>query len=156
MKILKRILIILFILLFLLIILCINIDNKSSICKDVQTSCNVETIEYDGRNIFILSPKGEKKSDMVILYLHGGSYMGAMTNEHWNLYKDLINDLGCTIVAPDYPLTPKYNYKDVENMMYPFYEKFVDKINIENFVFMGDSAGGGLALAINEKNGENK
>ena len=156
MKILKRILIILFILLFLLIILCINIDNKSSICKDVQTSCNVETIEYDGRNIFILSPKGEKKSDMVILYLHGGSYMGAMTNEHWNLYKDLINDLGCTIVAPDYPLTPKYNYKDVENMMYPFYEKFVDKINIENFVFMGDSAGGGLALAITEKAGENK
>lgn len=156
MKILKRILIILFILLFLLIILCINIDNKSSICKDVQTSCNVEKIEYDGRNIFILSPKGEKKSDMVILYLHGGSYMGAMTNEHWNLYKDLINDLGCTIVAPDYPLTPKYNYKDVENMMYPFYEKFVDKINIENFVFMGDSAGGGLALAITEKAGENK
>ena len=141
MKILKRILIILFILLFLLIILCINIDNKSSICKDVQTSCNVETIEYDGRNIFILSPKGEKKSDMVILYLHGGSYMGAMTNEHWNLYKDLINDLGCTIVAPDYPLTPKYNYKDVENMMYPFYEKFVDKINIENFVFMTEKAG---------------
>ena len=156
MKILKIILIILFILLFLLIILCINIDNKSSICKDVQTSCNVEKIEYDGRNIFILSPKGEKKSDMVILYLHGGSYMGAMTNEHWNLYKDLINDLGCTIVAPDYPLTPKYNYKDVENMMYPFYEKFVDKINIENFVFMGDSAGGGLALAITEKAGENK
>ena len=155
MKILKRILIILFILLFLLIILCINIDNKSSICKDVQTSCNVETIEYDGRNIFILSPKGEKKSDMVILYLHGGSYMGAMTNEHWNLYKDLINDLGCTIVAPDYPLTPKYNYKDVENMMYPFYEMFVEKINTENFVFMGDSAGGGLALSITQKAGEN-
>ena len=155
MKILKRILIILFILLFLLIILCINIDNKSSICKDVQTSCNVEKIEYDGRNIFILSPKGEKKSDMVILYLHGGSYMGAMTNEHWNLYKDLINDLGCTIVAPDYPLTPKYNYKDVENMMYPFYEMFVEKINTENFVFMGDSAGGGLALSITQKAGEN-
>ena len=81
--------------------------------------------------------------------------MGAMTNEHWDLYKDLINDLGCTIVAPDYPLTPKYTYKDVENMMYPFYEKLVDKIDTENFIFMGDSAGGGLALAITEKAGEN-
>ena len=117
MRILKRILLILFIFLFLLIIFCINIDNKSSICKDIQTSCNIETIEYDGRSIFVLTPKGEKKSDMVILYLHGGSYMGAMTNEHWNLYKDLINDLGCTIVAPDYPLTPKYNYKDVYTIM---------------------------------------
>ncbi len=155
MRILKRILLILFIFLFLLIIFCINIDNKSSICKDIQTSCNIETIEYDGRSIFVLTPKGEKKSDMVILYLHGGSYMGAMTNEHWNLYKDLINDLGCTIVAPDYPLTPKYNYKDVENMMYPFYEMFVEKINTENFVFMGDSAGGGLALSITQKAGEN-
>ena len=155
MRILKRILLILFIFLFLLIIFFINIDNKSSICKDIQTSCNIETIEYDGRSIFVLTPKGEKKSDMVILYLHGGSYMGAMTNEHWNLYKDLINDLGCTIVAPDYPLTPKYNYKDVENMMYPFYEMFVEKINTENFVFMGDSAGGGLALSITQKAGEN-
>ena len=155
MRILKRILLILFIFLFLLIIFCINIDNKSSICKDIQTSCNIETIEYDGRSIFVLTQKGEKKNDMVILYLHEGSYMGAMTNEHWNLYKDLINDLGCTIVAPDYPLTPKYNYKDVENMMYPFYEMFVEKINTENFVFMGDSAGGGLALSITQKAGEN-
>lgn len=155
MKILKKAIIVLAILLLVLIIFCINIDNKSSIGKDIETSCNIETIEYDGRNIFVLTPKSEKKNDMIILYLHGGSYMGAMTNEHWNLYKDLINDLGCTIVAPDYPLTPKYTYKDVENMMYPFYEKLVDKIDTENFIFMGDSAGGGLALAITEKAGEN-
>lgn len=155
MKILKKIAIILVILFVILIIFCINIDNKSSICKDIQTSCNIETIEYDGRNVFVLTPKSETKSDMVILYLHGGSYMGAMANEHWDLYNDLINDLGCTIVAPDYPLTPKYNYKDVENMMYPFYEEFIDKVNTENFIFMGDSAGGGLALAITQKAGEN-
>lgn len=155
MKILKKIAIILVILFLILIIFCINIDNKSSICKEIQKRCNIETIEYDGRNVFILTPKSEKKNDMIILYLHGGSYMGAMTNEHWDLYKDLINDLGCTIVAPDYPLTPKYTYKDVENMMYPFYEKLVDKIDTENFIFMGDSAGGGLALAITEKAGEN-
>lgn len=155
MKILKKAIIVLAVLLLVLIIFCINIDNKSSIGKDIETSCNIETIEYDGRNIFVLTPKSEKKNDMIILYLHGGSYMGAMTNEHWDLYKDLINDLGCTIVAPDYPLTPKYTYKDVENMMYPFYEKLVDKIDTENFIFMGDSAGGGLALAITEKAGEN-
>lgn len=155
MKILKKAIIVLAVLLLVLIIFCINIDNKSSIGKDIETSCNIETIEYDGRNIFVLTPKSEKKNDMLILYLHGGSYMGAMTNEHWDLYKDLINDLGCTIVAPDYPLTPKYTYKDVENMMYPFYEKLVDKIDTENFIFMGDSAGGGLALAITEKAGEN-
>ena len=154
MKILKKIAIILVILFLILIIFCINIDNKSSICKEIQKRCNIETIEYDGRNVFILTPKGEKRSDMVILYLHGGSYMGAMTNEHWNLYNDLINDLGCTIVAPDYPLTPKYNYKDVENMMYPFYEEFIEKLNTENFIFMGDSAGGGLALAITQKAGK--
>lgn len=154
MKILKKAIIVLAVLLLVLIIFCINIDNKSSIGKDIETSCNIETIEYDGRNIFVLTPKSEKKNDMLILYLHGGSYMGAMTNEHWDLYKDLINDLGCTIVAPDYPLTPKYTYKDVENMMYPFYEKLVDKIDTENFIFMGDSAGGGLALAITEKAGE--
>ena len=154
MKILKKAIIVLAVLLLVLIIFCINIDNKSSIGKDIETSCNIETIEYDGRNIFVLTPKSEKKNDMIILYLHGGSYMGAMTNEHWDLYKDLINDLGCNIVAPDYPLTPKYNYKDTISMMETLYKQLIEKIDPSNFIVMGDSAGGGLSLALLEKVGE--
>lgn len=55
------------------------------------------------------------------------------------------------MILPDYPLTPKYNYKDVFEMMVPFYEELIEKVDEKQLILMGDSAGGGLALALEEK-----
>ena len=52
---------------------------------------------------------------------------------------------------PDYPLTPKYNYQDVYNMVEPLYKEMIKTIGSENVILMGDSAGGGLALGLYEK-----
>ena len=114
-------------------------------------TCNIEEKEYMNRNVFILTPKNVEKTDMVILYFHGGSYMAEITNEHWNFLEKVINKTGATVILPDYPLSPKYNYKDVFNMIEPLYNNIVSKIDTNNFIVMGDSAGGGLALAIEEK-----
>ena len=55
---------------------------------------------------------------------------------------------------PDYPLAPQYNYEDAFNMVLPLYEKILEKVKQENLILMGDSAGGGIALALSEKLGE--
>lgn len=114
-------------------------------------TCNIEEKEYMNRNVFILTPKNVEKTDMVILYFHGGSYMAEITNEHWNFLEKVINKTGATVILPDYPLSPKHNYKDVFNMVEPLYNEIVSKIETDNFIIMGDSAGGGLALALEEK-----
>ena len=36
---------------------------------------------------------------------------------------------GSTVILPDYPLTPKYTYKDVFNMVTPLYKEIIDKVN---------------------------
>ena len=36
-------------------------------------------------------------------------------------------------------------------MMEPLYKEIVSKVDMEKFIVMGDSAGGGLALALEEK-----
>lgn len=155
MKHIKRIGLVFGILLGLILIFGTQLDTESELNKTVQSSCQIKTERYQNRSVFVISPQSDvAKTEQYILYLHGGSYMGAMTSEHWQLYQDLVQDLGCTIIAPDYPLTPKYDYQDVEKMMLPFYEELIAKINPENLVVMGDSAGGGLALAILEKEGE--
>lgn len=41
-------------------------------------------------------------------------------------------------------------------MVVPLYKEIVEKINVENLIIMGDSAGGGLALALEERIGEDK
>ena len=114
-------------------------------------TCNIEKREYMNRNLFILTPKNVEKTDLVILYFHGGSYMAEITNEHWNFLEKVINNTGATVILPDYPLSPKHDYKDVFNMVEPLYNDIVSKLDTNNFIVMGDSAGGGLALALEEK-----
>lgn len=125
---------------------------ETNILPDESTyTCNIEQREFMNRNVFILTPKNVEKTDMVILYFHGGSYMAEITNEHWNFLEKVINNTGATVILPDYPLSPKHNYKDVFNMVEPLYNEIVSKIDQDNFAVMGDSAGGGLALALEEK-----
>ena len=114
-------------------------------------TCDIEQKMYMNRKVFILTPENVEKTDIVILYFHGGSYMAEIAQEHWSFLEKIINNTGATVIIPDYPLSPKHNYKDVFDMVVPLYNEIVSKINLENFVVMGDSAGGGLALALEEK-----
>lgn len=128
------------------------VDIETSVIPNENIyTCNIEQKEFMNRKVFVLTPKNIEKTSTIILYFHGGSYMGEITQEHWNFLEKVINNTGATVILPDYPLTPKYNYKDVFNMVEPLYNEIVSKINLDNFMVMGDSAGGGLALALEEK-----
>lgn len=119
--------------------------------KELKQTCNLETKQFMGRNIFIVTPKLKEKSNLHILYFHGGAYIAEATKQHWDFIERIVNDTGATVILPDYPLTPKYNYKDVFGMVDPLYKEIIDKVDTKNLVIMGDSAGGGLGLALEEK-----
>ena len=113
-----------------------------------------------GRDVFILSKIQNNntckkyKQDKVILYLHGGSYVGKIEKYHWNFFKDIIEDTNATIIIPDYPLTPEKTYIDVFKMMEPLYKEIIENIKDKEFILMGDSAGAGMALALYQRNGK--
>ena len=144
---------ILTIILALLIILAyfLIIDIESKVPKEVEQECIVETKQFMNRNIFIITPKNEPKSNKKILYFHGGSYMAEASKAHWDFIEKLIKDLGVTVILPDYPLSPKYTYKDVFSMVIPLYKEIIEKVDANDLIVMGDSAGGGLSLAMEEK-----
>lgn len=125
-------------------------DIHSTPTKQLVQTCNIKQQQYENRTVFIISPKREKTSDTVIFYLHGGAYVAEMSKNHWNFIQSVVQDTGATVVLPDYPLTPKYNYKDVFNMIEPIYKKMLQKVESKNIIVMGDSAGGGMALALCE------
>lgn len=130
------------------------IDIQTKVPKEVKETCQIETKQFMRRNIFIVTPKNREKSDLKILYFHGGSYVAEATKQHWEFLEQIANDTGATIIFPDYPLTPKYNYKDVFKMVVPLYKEIIDRIDTNHFVLMGDSAGAGLGLALEERVGE--
>ncbi len=127
----------------------VDIESKEPV--QIEEVCNVKIEEFDERKVFVVTPKEGELSNTKILYFHGGSYMAEMSDYHWNFIRKLTIDTKSTIIIPDYPLTPKYNYKDVYNMVEPLYKEVVQKVNTENLIVMGDSAGGGLALGLLEK-----
>lgn len=130
------------------------IDIQTKVPKEIKETCDVQTEQFIERNIFIVKPKNKEKSELTILYFHGGSYVAEATKQHWDFIEKIVNDTGATVILPDYPLTPKYNYKDVFKMVVPLYKEIIDKIDTKQLILMGDSAGGGLGLALEEKIGE--
>lgn len=129
-------------------------DIKARVPGYVKKEYNLSKYEVENRPVYVMEPKEGATNDLVIMYVHGGSYVADLEKEHWKTCGDIINQLGCTIILPDYPLTPKYTYKDTINMMEALYKKVIQQVEPSNLVVMGDSAGGGLALALVEKMGE--
>ena len=126
-------------------------DIESKETKEIKKNCNVEIERFMGRKIFIIRPKNENISQKKILYFHGGSYIAEMSNNHWNFIEQLVLDTGMTVIIPDYPLAPKYTYKDVFKMVKPLYKEILEEVKSNDLILMGDSAGGGLSLALIEE-----
>ena len=125
--------------------------DRETIEPDEETKiCNIETQEFQSRKVFIVYPK-DSKTDLTIMYFHGGSYMAEATKEHWDFIQKLAIDTNSTVIMPDYPLAPKANYKDVFDFAEPFYKETIYNIDTNKLIVMGDSAGGGLALGLMEK-----
>ncbi len=153
-----KIILALFLIILLIVMLILSyyliVDIQTKVPKELEETCQLETQKFMGRNIFIVTSKKQKKSNINILYFHGGAYVAEASKQHWQFIEQIVKDTGATVIFPDYPLTPKYNYKDVFKMLVPLYKEIIEKIDTNNLMIMGDSAGGGLALALEERMGE--
>lgn len=122
--------------------------------KSLKKIANIEKYKLQKNVLYKIIPKENIKEDFNILYFHGGAYSGALTKEHWDFIERIYKDTGANILVPDYPLIPKHTYKDVFDMADKIYEKYIKD---DDFVLLGDSAGGGISLAFSQKLGiENK
>lgn len=129
----------------------LNMDIESEEPQNIEEEYVREKYEFMGRKVFTIRDKSTEENTKYILYFHGGSYVAEATNNHWEFLKKIAKDTGYTIIMPDYPLTPKYNYKEVYNVVEPLYNQIIEKVGKSNLILMGDSAGGGLALGLYEK-----
>lgn len=82
-----------------------------------------------------------------VLYLHGGGYVSGLDRFHWRYAARLARHLGVRVVLPDYPLTPTHTWRDALPGLVPLFEQLAVE-SPHGVVLMGDSAGGGLAVAL--------
>jgi acetyl esterase/lipase len=82
-----------------------------------------------------------------VLYVHGGGYVSGLDRFHWRYAARLARELEVRVVLPRYPLTPTHTWADALPPLVGMFESLaVD--SPRGVVVMGDSAGGGLAVAL--------
>ena len=86
-------------------------------------------------------------SSIHLIYFHGGAYIAQGSIIHWLLISKIIDSVKCKVTYIDYPLAPEANYNDTFSMVKDAYRQLLADYPSDKFVFAGDSAGGGLALA---------
>jgi len=83
-----------------------------------------------------------------IVYFHGGGYSMEASGLHFQLMKNLVKQTGCALTYIDYPLAPEHTVTETMDMSLAAYKKLKAGYSKHRFILMGDSAGGGLALAL--------
>ena len=82
-----------------------------------------------------------------VLYLHGGGFVAGVDTFQWWLAARLARVTRARFVVADYPLTPTHTWR---NSLEPLL-RLLEQLAVESpqgVVLMGDSSGGGLALAL--------
>lgn len=112
----------------------------------LQQRFDIETRSVHGFPVYEIAPRaGEQKR---ILYLHGGAYVFEITPYHWNLIGDMADRLGYGITVPIYPIAPEHDFHAMFGMVGDVYRQMLDETEAQDIIFMGDSAGGNMAVVL--------
>lgn len=117
----------------------------------ISKICYIYKSKINGRNVFTLKPRNNNDTGKHILYLHGGAYVQQFNRFHWDFLAELVKRTNCTITTPDYPLAPASTYKESFEMIGALYNQLFEAVDPDDIILMGDSAGGGIALALAQK-----
>ena len=106
---------------------------------------SIEESNIDGMKVFtIYSVKNKNKH---ILYFHGGAYSLQASKIHWKLLDRVIKDTNSTVTFFDYPLAPVSCCINTFEAVKKAYN-IIMADEAQEIILMGDSAGGGIALAL--------
>lgn len=110
----------------------------------------LKTIPLEHMTMELLSLKENPDTDKIILQLHGGGYVGAMRNSY-RMFAGLYNEVshGMSVLTPDYRVAPEDPYPAALEDAFAAYSYLLAQgWFAEQIIIAGDSAGGGLAMAL--------
>lgn len=94
----------------------------------------------------ILPPKVNNNKAM--MYIHGGGYVSGSPRTHRTFTTQLALSLGCEVWVPDYRLAPEHPFPNGLEDCAKVWEAFCNANKSSKRILGGESAGGGLSLAL--------
>lgn len=121
-------------------------DNLSEPPESISQKIACEKIEIDDAKAVWLA--GENAGNGVLVYLHGGSYVGGAFKEQWQYLADMCRRTKMAAILIDYRLAPQNPFPAGLNDVLKIIKTLQANGELpENWFLLGDSAGAGLAVA---------
>lgn len=89
-----------------------------------------------------------KDTSRHVLFLHGGGYAMEATIGHYFLIKRIMEMYPVKVTIIEYPLAPEHQALETHEVVMTLYKRLIEAEPNVSFTFLGDSAGGGLALSL--------
>ena len=94
------------------------------------------------------APERAGSSRAAVLFLHGGGYTAEISPRHWRFVRDIAHHGRAEVVVPIYPLAPLSSAAQTVPWVGEVLDDLCERKGAERVVVMGDSAGGGLSVAV--------
>ena len=121
-------------------------DNRSKPSEKLYKKYDISEISINNHAAYFLKHKSGA-NEKVLFFLHGGAYVKGPLALQWKAMTEIADASGYDLAVMDYPKAPEFSGQDAIDYCTLAYDEILKFYTHNNIVFIGDSAGGGLALS---------
>ena len=108
----------------------------------------LETVDLDGLEATWIATPENRSSDRVVVHVHGGAFVSTVVQHYLDYGEHLSRHLGARVVCFQYRWAPEHpNPAALDDTLKAWRALLARGVRAERTAFVGDSCGGGIALA---------
>ena len=125
-----------------------SVNREPVVIDKAKFGISIREEKFGALQAFIYND--QDRPAQTVFYFHGGAYINQPNNQQTTMAARTAKETGCKVVLMVYPKEPVYNCETAYKQCLDYYLEHIEKYDCGKIVFMGDSAGGGLALGLAE------
>lgn len=113
-----------------------------------RLKARISSAHLNGSSVVTLHPHSHPAKGTIVM-LHGGAYVRQPLKDHWRFADRLVTSSGWQVIVPIYPKAPNHTVLEAITLINTVLDHAIE--SHPAVILMGDSSGGGLALAVTEE-----
>lgn len=123
-------------------------NSEPVVVKKAKFGVSIREESLEALQAFIYND--QEHPAQTVFYFHGGAFVNQPNNQQLTMAARAAKETGSEVVLMVYPKIPVYDCVYAYDVCIRYYLDYIQKNDCGRIVFMGDSAGGGLALGLAE------
>ncbi|WP_066759790.1 alpha/beta hydrolase fold domain-containing protein [Crocinitomix algicola] len=92
-----------------------------------------------------------KASKKLVIFVHGGAFISGPAQHHWDAVETIAEETSCRIWLCNYPKAPASQIEEISANIDAIYNKALEGFDAGNIIFLGDSVGATLLIALTQR-----